>query len=126
MPLDTPILFAATTNAARSRKFYENMLGLRFVADEMFALVFKVGELDLRIQKVEQRSEIGYTVLGWAVRDIRQSVRQLVKAGVVFARFEGLEHDDDAVWTAPGGAKIAWFRDPDGNTLSITEYALPA
>ena len=126
MPLDTPILFAATTNAARSRKFYENMLGLRFVADEMFALVFKVGELDLRIQKVEQRSEIGYTVLGWAVRDIRQSVRQLVKAGVVFARFEGLEQDDDAVWTAPGGAKIAWFRDPDGNTLSITEYALPA
>ena len=123
MLLDTPILFAATTDAARSREFYENVLGLKFVADEMFALVFKVGELDLRIQKVERKAEIGYTVLGWEVADIRTTARQLTKAGVVFARFDGLGQDEDAIWTAPGGAKIAWFHDPDGNTLSLTEYA---
>ena len=122
MKLDTPMLFAATTNAKRARKFYEETLGLEFVADDPFALVFRIGQLNLRIQKVERKPEIGYTVLGWRVMDIQQSVRELSKAGVEFLRFNGLDQDADAVWTAPSGARVAWFKDPDNNTLSLTEY----
>lgn len=63
MKLDTPILFAATTNSDRSRKFYEEALGLEFVADDPFALVFRSGQLQLRIQKVDRKPTISYTVL---------------------------------------------------------------
>ena len=122
MHLDTPILFAATTNSKRARRFYEQTLGLEFVADDPFALVFRVGGLHLRIQKVERKPDIPYTVLGWAVKDIRASARQLSKAGVEFLRFDGLDQDADGVWRSPAGASVAWFRDPDGNTLSLTEY----
>ena len=122
MELDTPILFAATTNSNRSRKFYEEALGLKFVADEPYALVFQSGRLQLRIQKVERKPGISYTVLGWAVRNIRKTVRQLSKAGVEFMRYDGLEQDADGVWQSPGGARVAWFHDPDDNILSLTEY----
>jgi catechol 2,3-dioxygenase-like lactoylglutathione lyase family enzyme len=122
MKLNTPILFAATTNLKRSRKFYEEALGLKFVSDDPFALVFRIGPLQLRLQKVERKPKINYTVLGWAVRDIQKTVRQLSKAGVEFMRYDGLDQDADGVWKAPGGARVAWFKDPDDNTLSLTEY----
>ena len=120
--LDTPMLFAATTDSKRSRKFYEEALGLKFVADEPYALVFRVGELQLRIQKVERKPKIGYTVLGWVVKDIQETVRELSKAGVEFMRYDGLGQDANGVWQSPGGARVAWFQDPDENTLSLTEY----
>jgi len=122
MELDTPILFAATTNSKRSRKFYEEALGLKFVADEPYALVFQCGGLQLRIQKVQRKPRISYTVLGWAVKDIQKTVRRLSKAGIEFMRYDGLEQDADGVWLAPSGARVAWFHDPDDNTLSLTEY----
>jgi len=122
MDLDTPMLFAATTNSKRSRMFYEDTLGLEFVADDPFALVFRSGPLQLRIQKVERKPEINYTVLGWAVTDIQKSVRELAKAGVEFRRYDGLNQDADGVWRAPSGARVAWFRDPDDSTLSLTEF----
>ena len=122
MQLDTPILFAATTNSDRSRKFYEGALDLEFVADDPFALVFRVGQLQLRIQKVDHKPTINYTVLGWAVTDIQKTVRHLSKAGVEFMRYDGLDQNADGVWKAPSGARVAWFRDPDDNTLSLTEY----
>ena len=90
--------------------------------EDPFALVFKVGTLQLRIQKVESKPEIGYTVLGWAVADIRKTVRRLSKAGVEFMHYDGLGQDVDGVWRAPSGAQVAWFQDPDDNTLSLTEY----
>jgi len=117
------MLFAATTDAKRSRKFYEEVLGLEFVADDPFALVFRSGHLQLRLQKVDRKPEIHYTVLGWEVTDIQQTVRELTKAGAEFLRPAGLEQDADGVWRSPGGARVAWFRDPDGNTLSLTEFA---
>jgi hypothetical protein len=92
------------------------------VSEDPFALVFHSGQLELRIQKVDTKPMIGYTVLGWAVPDIHKSVRQLTKAGVKFMRYDGLGQDADGVWRAPSGAKVAWFRDPDDNTLSLTEY----
>ena len=119
--LNQPILFLATTDPVRSRAFYEEVLGLTFVADEPWALVFDVGGTALRIQKVEELSEVRYTVLGWAVEDIRQAMIELVERDVAFEQYEFLPQDEHGVWETPSGVKIAWFTDPDGNTLSLTE-----
>jgi catechol 2,3-dioxygenase-like lactoylglutathione lyase family enzyme len=121
MALDHPILFAATTDAKRSRAFYESILELHCVAEDDFAIVFEIGAVPLRIQKVAHKPKLDYTVLGWRVADIEKEVRRLVGAGVKFSRYEGLNQDQDGVWQSPNGAKIAWFSDPDGNTLSLTQ-----
>jgi catechol 2,3-dioxygenase-like lactoylglutathione lyase family enzyme len=119
--LDKPILFLATANAERSRAFYERVLGLEFVADEPPALVFKVGHSMLRIQKVEHVHVAPYTALGWAVSDIRGNIRALREAGVAFSRFEGMNQDSDGIWQSPSGARVAWFQDPEGHVLSLTQ-----
>ena len=120
--LDKPILFLATTNPKQSRAFYESVLGLTFVADEPPALVFQVGHSMLRIQKVERVHRALYTALGWSVSDIRQTAQQLCAAGVVFERYEGMNQDSEGIWHAPSGAFVVWFKDPDGNTLSLTQF----
>ena len=120
--LDNPVLFLATANAERSRAFYERVLGLAFVADEAPALVFRVGDRMLRIQKVERVHAAPYTALGWAVPDIRQTVRDLHAVGVVFQCYDGLNQDGDGIWHAPSGAFVAWFRDPEGHVLSLTQF----
>jgi catechol 2,3-dioxygenase-like lactoylglutathione lyase family enzyme len=120
--LDEPILFLATANAQRAREFYERVLGLTFVADEPPALVFQVGDSMLRIQKVDRVHPAPYTALGWKVSDIRQAVHHLRDAGVVFQRYEGMNQDADGIWQAPSGAFVAWFRDPDENVLSLTQF----
>ena len=122
--LDNPILFLATSNAERSRTFYERVLGLTFVADEPPALVFQIGLSMLRIQKVDQVHAPPYTALGWAVSDIRQTVHNLRAAGVVFQRYESLKQDSEGIWPAPSGAFVAWFQDPDGHVLSLTQFPL--
>jgi catechol 2,3-dioxygenase-like lactoylglutathione lyase family enzyme len=121
-PLDDPVLFLATSDAPRARAFYERVLGLTFVADEAPALVFRTGRSMLRIQKVDAVRPAPYTALGWAVADVGATVRRLRDAGAVFERFEGLTQDADAVWHAPSGALVAWFRDPDGHVLSLTQF----
>jgi catechol 2,3-dioxygenase-like lactoylglutathione lyase family enzyme len=120
--LNNPVLFLATANAEQSRTFYEGVLGLTFIADEPPALVFQVGASMLRIQKVGKVHTDPYTALGWAVPDICQTVRDLRAAGVVFQRYEGLNQDTDGIWNAPSGALVAWFRDPDGHVLSLTQF----
>jgi catechol 2,3-dioxygenase-like lactoylglutathione lyase family enzyme len=120
--LDKPVLFLATANPEQSRAFYERVLGLAFVADEPPALVFRVGDSMLRIQKVDHVRAAPYTVLGWAVSDIRRTVHDLRAAGVVFQRYDGLSQDGDGIWHAPSGAFVAWFRDPDGHVLSLTQF----
>lgn len=122
MPLDNPILFLSTANAVKSRAFYERVLGLTFVADEPPALVFRVGDRMLRVQKVDQVIAAPCTALGWSVADIRQTVRDLCAAGVVFERYDGLNQDADGIWPAPSGALVAWFQDPDGHVLSLTQF----
>src|SRR6185436_19707838 len=114
MRLDNPILSLARQQPERSRDFYERVLGLTFVADEPPALVFQVGHSMLRIQKVQQVHTAPYTALGWAVSDIRATVRRLSEAGVVFERYDGMNQDGDGIWQAPSGGLVAWFRDPDG------------
>jgi catechol 2,3-dioxygenase-like lactoylglutathione lyase family enzyme len=116
------VAFVATKNAAGAKTFYENVLGLRLVEDDSFALVFDANGTMLRVQKVQQLSPAPYTALGWDVADINAEAEELVKRGVVFNRYEWLPQDERGVWTAPGGARIAWFNDPDGNTLSLTQF----
>ena len=114
--------FVATKDPKKAREFYEKILGLHFVSGDEFALVFELGGTMLRVQKVEQVNPRSYTVLGWKVADIRKEITELVKRGVRFARYEGLAQDDLGIWSAPGGAKVAWFNDPDGNILSLTQF----
>ncbi len=116
------ISFIATSDAQKSREFYERVLGLRFVSQDAFALVFESNGQVLRIQRVQQVDPHGYTSLGWLVVDIRKSVRELSQHGVTFMRYHGLTQDEDAIWSSPNGSKIAWFADPDNNVLSLTQF----
>jgi catechol 2,3-dioxygenase-like lactoylglutathione lyase family enzyme len=116
--------FAAVTDPARARAFYEGVLGLALVEDEApFALVFDANGTMLRVTPVGEHHPAPFTVLGWEVDSIESAVERLTAAGVVFLRFKGM-NDSDAlgIWTAPSGAQIAWFNDPDGNVLSLTEF----
>lgn len=117
------VCFVATTSAPRARTFYGEVLGLRLVEDTPFALVFDANGTTLRVQKVEVVVSVGYTVLGWQVDDIRSIARALMARGVQFRRYEGMVQDGDGIWASPSGALVAWFEDPDGNTLSLTEHA---
>jgi catechol 2,3-dioxygenase-like lactoylglutathione lyase family enzyme len=115
--------FVATADAARSRAFYEETLGLKLLEDDMFALVFDLNGIMLRVQKVGEVVIAPYTALGWQVNDIAAEVRALAGRGVSFLRFDGMGQDELGVWNAPGGAaKVAWFKDPDGHTLSLTQF----
>ena len=120
--LEKPVLFLATANAELAKDFYQRVLGLVFVADEPPALVFQVGHSMLRIQKVDRIQPAPYTALGWSVSDIRRTVRHLQSVGVTFQRYEGMQQDQDGIWHAPSGALVAWFRDPDGHVLSLTQF----
>jgi catechol 2,3-dioxygenase-like lactoylglutathione lyase family enzyme len=115
------IAFAATRRPAAARAFYEDALGLRFVEDSPFALVFDCAGIELRVQKVEELAPAPYTTLGWHVEDLDRTVVALEKKGVTFERYGFLEQDEHGIWSAPGGARVAWMKDPDGNTLSLTQ-----
>ena len=118
---DDLIAFVATGDPARARAFYGDTLGLELVEETPFAVVFSVGATMLRVTVVDAVIAAPYTVLGWAVADIAARVRELGKRGVAFERYAGLEQDELGVWRSPSGARIAWFKDPDGNTLSLTQ-----
>jgi catechol 2,3-dioxygenase-like lactoylglutathione lyase family enzyme len=116
------ISFVSTRNPSAARSFYEDALGLRLVADEPFALVFDVNERMLRIAQTDELTPAAHTVLGWEVEDIEAKIRDLRARGVAFLRFDGMPQDALGIWTSPSGAKVAWFKDPDGNNLSLTQF----
>jgi catechol 2,3-dioxygenase-like lactoylglutathione lyase family enzyme len=118
-----PISFVATLDPIASRAFYEGKLGLKLVSDEHFALVFELNGHMLRIAKVSELTPAKHTVLGWHVNDISEKVGKLSTRGVVFERFEGMSQDELGIWASPSGAKVAWFKDPDGNNLSLTQFS---
>jgi catechol 2,3-dioxygenase-like lactoylglutathione lyase family enzyme len=123
MLANNPIVaFIPTRDAARSRSFYEGTLGLRFVSDDAFALVMDANGTTLRIVRVADFTPFPFTILGWQVEDIHASVAELTARGLQFTRYEFLNQAPDGVWTAPGGAKVAWFLDPDHNTLSLSQH----
>ena len=113
--------FLATTDANRAQRFYVDLLGAELRESTPFSLVVKIGGTMLRIQKVEEVCPPPYTALGWQVEDIAADVRSLTERGVKFIHFNGMGQDDAGIWTAPGGAKVAWFRDPDGQLLSLDQ-----
>ena len=116
------ICFAATTRPAEAKAFYADTLGLSLVDDGPFAIVFDANGTMLRVQKVRGLPPRAFTALGWEVGDIRSTIERMRKKGVCFERYEGLPQDDWCVWTTPDGSKVAWFKDPDGNILSLTEF----
>jgi len=112
----------ATTQPDKARAFYEDVLGLTLQEDTPFALVFEGGGTTIRVQKVPSLTPSGFTSLGWKVPDIAITARALAAKGVACERFDFLQQDDLGIWDAPGGARVAWFKDRDGNILSLTQF----
>jgi catechol 2,3-dioxygenase-like lactoylglutathione lyase family enzyme len=115
------VAFAPTTDLDRSRDFYSRVLGLSVEETNDFACVLRSGGTMLRVTKVDSFTPHPFTVLGWAVDDLAATMASLRATGVTFNRYEGMGQDEAGVWTAPSGARIAWFPDPDGNVLSLTQ-----
>jgi catechol 2,3-dioxygenase-like lactoylglutathione lyase family enzyme len=117
------IAFVASADLRQARAFYEQVLGLPVIEQNDFACVFDANGTMLRVTAVAEVARPGYTVLGWRVADIAATARGLAERGVVFLRYDGMDQDENGVWTTPGGDKIAWFADPGGNVLSLTQFA---
>jgi len=117
--------FASIVDVERAKSFYRDTLGLTLLAEEPpFALVFDANGIMIRLGMAKERPSVPGTVLGWQVPDIVAAVNELVEAGVSFERynFDWMKQDELGIWTAPTGARIAWFKDPDGNILSLSEH----
>lgn len=117
-----PVCFVASAKPAVAKKFYQRTLGLPLLEDTPFAIVFDSHGTTLRVQKVQHVAPAGYTALGWEVADIYRAVKQFAKKGIRFERFDGMPQDELGIWAAPGGSLVAWFKDPDGNILSLTQF----
>jgi catechol 2,3-dioxygenase-like lactoylglutathione lyase family enzyme len=117
------VAFVPATDLARARHFYERTLGLSVAEDTPYACVFMVNGSPLRVTRVDEVRPPPYTVLGWVVSDLYDEMRALSARDVAFLRFDGMGQDDLGGWTAPNGDRVAWFKDPDGNTLSLTQLA---
>jgi catechol 2,3-dioxygenase-like lactoylglutathione lyase family enzyme len=119
-----PIMaFGATNDPKAARRFYEDVLGLRFVEEHQWAIVFDAHGTMLRIQKVGDYKPQKFTMLGWEVPDAEAAVTELSARGVRFESFGFPGQDERGIWTTPDGARVAWFKDPDGNILSLTQLA---
>jgi catechol 2,3-dioxygenase-like lactoylglutathione lyase family enzyme len=116
------IAFIPSKDAASARIFYEEKLGLRFVSDDSFAVVMDANGIMIRITRVGEFTPFPFTILGWLVDDVHQAVAEMTSKGLQFKHYAFLEQGNDGVWTAPDGSKVAWFLDPDGNTLSLSQH----
>ena len=114
--------FVPVADCDKARAFYEGVLGLRFVKDDGFAVVMSANGIMLRLVKVQAVTPAQHTILGWRVEGIEGVIQQLQGKRVQFVRYGFFKQDELGIWTAPNGDKIAWFKDPDGNTLSLSEH----
>ena len=114
--------FVPTKDSVKARGFYEGILQFEFVSDDMFALIMKAGETMLRIGKVQDFTPAPYTVLGWEVSNIEEVAKWLQKRGVALEKVPFVQDKELGIWTTPNGDKVAWFRDPDGNVLSVSQH----
>jgi catechol 2,3-dioxygenase-like lactoylglutathione lyase family enzyme len=120
------VAFVSIVDVDKARSFYRDILGLVLVAEEMpFALVFDANGIMLRLSIVGKLAPVPWTVLGWQVADIDSAVGKLQSSGVRFERFEGLKQDRNGIWDSPNGARVAWFKDPDRNLLSLSQHPHP-
>ena len=119
------VAFVPSRSPKKARSFYEHTLGLEFISDDQFAHVFDANSVMVRVvdvSNVDGFKPAPFTILGWRVDDIGKTVKGLQKKGVKFERYPGMDQDQLGIWSSPSGAKIAWFKDPDGNVLSIGEH----
>lgn len=115
--------FVTIVDVPRAKNFYRDILGLRLIAEEPpFALVFEANGIMLRLGMGTELPPTHGTVLGWQVPDIIAAVKELEQTGVYFERYQQMKQDEFGIWTSPTGAKVAWFKDPDGNILSLSEH----
>ncbi len=114
--------FVPTTDYERARAFYEGKLGFEFVSLDQFALVMKVGGNMIRISKLPNFTPLQGTILGWEVRDVQAAAAWLKQRGVAPEKFPFAQDQELGIWTAPSGDKVAWFKDPDGNILSVSQH----
>jgi catechol 2,3-dioxygenase-like lactoylglutathione lyase family enzyme len=114
--------FVPTKDSSKAREFYEGKLGFDFVSDDPFALVVRAGETMIRIAKVKDFTPPPFTVLGWEVSNIEDVVAWLRKRGVAFEKYPWIPDKESGIWAAPSGDKVAWFKDPDGNVLSVSQH----
>jgi catechol 2,3-dioxygenase-like lactoylglutathione lyase family enzyme len=119
---ERPVIgFIPTRDFARARTFYVDWLGLDVISADDFALVVRANGMSIRIVMAGEFTPAPYTILGWTVEDIVEAIEELTGRGVVFERYACFEQDASGIWTAPNGARVAWFKDLDGNTLSISQ-----
>jgi catechol 2,3-dioxygenase-like lactoylglutathione lyase family enzyme len=116
------VAFVTTADPARAKAFYRDKLGLTMISEDPFAVVFDANGIMLRVSIAPKVTPVRYTVVGWEVPDAVAAAEYLASAGIQCERYEGMPQDSLGIWAAPGGAKVAWFKDPDGNTLSISEH----
>jgi catechol 2,3-dioxygenase-like lactoylglutathione lyase family enzyme len=116
------VAFVATRDPRRAKTFYRDTLGLPLLSEDQFVLVFDAAGTMLRVATVQEVAVANYTVLGWKVPDIVETAKKLQKARVSLERYAGMQQDELGIWKSPSGAMVAWFKDPDGNTLSITQF----
>lgn len=117
------VAFIPIVNVERAKAFYQDTLGLKHLGDELpYALVFDSNGIMLRLAIVQERPAFPGTVLGWRVPDVSEMVQVLSEAGVQFEHYGFPTQDEKGVWTTPTGAKVAWFKDPDGNLLSVSQH----
>ena len=121
-----PVAFIPTQKPETARSFYEHKLQLAFESEDEFAVVFRIGHAPgtmLRLVRTQRFTPAEYTIFGWQVPDLDLALDELIPRGITFLQYEYLKQDRRGVWQAPGGVRVAWFKDPDGNTLSISQYA---
>jgi catechol 2,3-dioxygenase-like lactoylglutathione lyase family enzyme len=115
--------FVPTRDSKQARDFYEGKLGFEFVSDDPFALVVRAGDTRIRVAKVPKDfTPVAFTILGWEVQNIEAVVGWLKGRGVTCEKYPFIQDQDLGIWTAPGGDKVAWFKDPDGNVLSVSQH----
>jgi catechol 2,3-dioxygenase-like lactoylglutathione lyase family enzyme len=115
------VAFVPTRDSGKAREFYEGVLGLRFVKDDGFAMVLDANGIMIRVAKVKDFTPAQFTILGWQVSHIEGVVQDLQNKGIRFEIFGFFKQDELGIWTAPTGDKVVWFKDPDGNILSVSE-----
>jgi catechol 2,3-dioxygenase-like lactoylglutathione lyase family enzyme len=114
--------FALVTDTKRSRKFYEDVLGLKFKSEDQFALVMETDTNMIRLSPVKDHTPAQHTVLGWEVKGIEKVAIFLRERGIVFEKYPWIEPNELGIWNSPSGDKVAWFKDPDGNVISISQH----
>jgi catechol 2,3-dioxygenase-like lactoylglutathione lyase family enzyme len=115
------VAFVPVADLGRARSFYENILGLPCVDADRYACVFDCAGTTLRATLVEGFTPAGHTVVGWAVADLPAVVQYLTDRAVKMERYDGVEQDDRGIWTTPAGDQVVWFKDFEGNTVSLTQ-----